>query len=92
MRLDGSKVEVGDSVWHDRYGYGKVMAVNGGTCDVRFSGSETAVTFADGGIKGGYKVLWWQEPLLYVPEKGKNYDGLKEMVSSLMNFKYGDGV
>lgn len=87
MQMDGSAVVKGDRVWHDRYGWGTVKNVVGGTCDVVFDTSSQAVTFAEGGTKAGYKVLWWQEPMLFVPQKNVDYSGLKEMVAALMEFK-----
>lgn len=89
MKLDGAEVLKNDRVWHDRYGLGTVVSVVGGTCDVRFDASPQLVTFAEGGVKNGVKVLWWQEPMLFVPEKGRDYSGLREVVAALLSFKYG---
>ena len=90
MRIDNDIVNVGDRPWHDRYGVGTVTKVVAGTCDVQFDSSSNAITFTEGGYKGGHKCLWWSNPWLgHVPRKGINYDGLVEHVQALINFKYG---
>lgn len=90
MKIDDDVVLVGERVWHTRYGYGTVVAVHGGTCDVRFDGAHDVVTFTDGGLKNGLRVLYWQEPIVIALRKGVDYSGLPEMIHHLLNFKYGD--
>ncbi len=87
MRIDDDVVLQHDRVWHDRYGWGTVVEVQNGVCDVRFDGSQTLITFTDGGRYGGVKVLWWQQPILFTPRKGVDYSGLPEMVLALLKFK-----
>lgn len=87
MFLDDAPVLVGDRVWHDRYGWGTVQFVDTGLCDVIFDGSNNPVSFTQGGMSSNFKVLWWQEPILFTPKKGVDYSGLREMVRALMKFK-----
>lgn len=89
MKIDGDPVVQGDEVFHDRYGWGNVVRVRKGVCDVKFHSSQTVLTFTDGGYFNGIKVLWWQPPLLFTPRKGIDYTGLTAMISQLLNWKYG---
>lgn len=89
MKIDLDKVEQGDAVWHDRYGWGRVVRVQQGTCDVKFDESERILTFTEGGYSGRFKVLWWQPPMLYTPRKGVDYRKLLEIVPRLIEWKYG---
>lgn len=90
MKIDNEAVALGDKVWHDRYGYGVVHRVNKGTADVRFYESERLLTFTDGGMQNGVKVLWWQEPIILTPKKGVDYTRLKALAQSLYDFYHGD--
>lgn len=87
MKIDNEIVNLYDRVWHDRYGWGTVIDLQAGVCDVKFDGSQTAITFTDGGRHGGLKVLWWQSPILFTPKKGVDYSGLPEMINALLQFK-----
>lgn len=87
MQIDGDVVLMNDRVWHDRFGWGQVISVQQGVCDVRFEGSQSVLTFTDGGRLGGQKVLWWGVPYLFAPRKNVNYDGLSDVVSSVLKFK-----
>lgn len=84
MRIDGDIVAKGDRVFHDRYGWGTVTFVSGGVCHVKFADARDQVIFTDGGLSNGYKVLWWDKPIQVVPRKGVNYDGLKEVLESIV--------
>lgn len=85
MLIDGDRVEKGDRVWHDRYGWGLVTYVSGGTCYVSFSDSDNEVIFTEGGMSNDRKVLWWAEPVRVVPRKGKDYSGIRKIVEVLVN-------
>lgn len=89
MKIDLDVVKQNDQVWHDRYGWGTVVRVQNGTCDVRFSQSERLQTFTDGGYSGAFKVLWWQPPMLFTPRKGVDYRPLLQIVPRLIDWKYG---
>lgn len=89
MRIDGDIVVKGDRLFHDRYGWGNVTYVNGGVCHVRFADASDDVIFTDGGISNGYKVLWWGPPIQVVPRKGASYDGLKEVIDSIVKLVTG---
>ena len=90
MKIDNDVVNVGDRPWHDRYGVGTVIKVIGGTCDVRFDSSSTAITFTEGGFKGGHKCLWAGNPWLgSVPRKNIDDSGAAEYVQATIAFKYG---
>ena len=56
MKIDLDNVAQGDQVWHDRYGWGNVVRVQSGTCDVKFNESTHVLTFTEGGYAGGFKV------------------------------------
>lgn len=88
MKIDNDLVQVNDKVWHDRYGWGVVCSVQTGVCDVKFNGTQTPVTFTDGGRMNGIKVLWWQPPMLFTPRKNIDYTGLKEVIAEIIKFKY----
>lgn len=89
MRIDLDEVKQQDQVWHDRYGWGRVVRVQSGTCDVQFAESERLQTFTEGGYSGKFKVLWWQPPMLFTPRKGVDYTKLLQIVPHLIDWKYG---
>lgn len=89
MKIDSDKVEQGDQVWHDRFGYGIVQRVRAETCEVKFNESTKLLTFTDGGYSGGFKVLWWQRPIAFVPRKGQDYRKFRDLVSVLLDNLYG---
>lgn len=91
MKIDLDKVEQGDSVWHDRYGWGVVARVQKGTCDVQFPESRQLMTFTEGGMHGKFKVLYWQPPMLYTPRKRVDYTRFLQIVDSLHNELFGGG-
>lgn len=91
MKIDLDEVKQNDRVWHDRYGWGKVIRVQSGTCDVKFDRSTKELTFTEGGYSGNLKVLWWQPPMLYTPRKGVDYSKLLDIVPHLIEWKYGGG-
>lgn len=89
MKIDLDKVEQGDSVWHDRYGWGVVVRVQKETCDVKFPGSKQLMTFTEGGMSGKYKVLWWQPPMIYTPRKRVDYHYFLQIVDGLHKQLFG---
>ena len=90
MQIDGDQVATGDQVWHDRYGFGTVLSVTSGTCDVRFNASDRHLTFTDGGNQNGRKVLFWSEPMIFTPRKNVDYTKFKKVVQSILDMMYGD--
>lgn len=89
MKIDEDKVVMGDRVWHDRYGWGTVVRTQKGVCDVRFNQSDKALTFTDGGMSNGYKVLYWSPPMLFAPRKGVDYSKFIAVVQSLLHLLHG---
>ncbi len=88
MKIDSDNVVQGDQVWHDRYGWGNVVRVQSGTCDVKFNESTKVLTFTDGGYSGGFKVLWWRAPYTFVPRKGVDYSKFENVVNSVLELCY----
>lgn len=86
MKIDNETVVQNDTVWHDRYGNGTVVRVTSGTADVQFYGAERVLTFTDGGMQNGVKVLWWQEPIVLTPRKNVDYTRLKTLVTPIYDF------
>lgn len=89
MKIEQDSVVIGDQVWHDRYGYGQVIRVQKGTCDVQFNQSERPLTFTDGGMSNGYKVLYWSPPMLFSPRKGVDYRKFIAVVQSMLHLMHG---
>lgn len=89
MKIDLDDVKQNDQVWHDRYGYGSVVRVQNGTCDVKFYGSERVLTFTEGGYSGDHKVLWWQPPIVFHPRKQVDYSNFLQIVDGLHKQLFG---
>lgn len=89
MKIDGDIVVKGDRLFHDRYGWGTVTYVSGGVCHVKFADAKDQVIFTEGGFSNGYKVLWWGQPIQIVPRKGVSYDGIQEVVASIVKLATG---
>lgn len=72
MLLDGSRVEVGDSVYHVSAGVGRVETISedGKTARVRM-GDGGILEMRLNGYSGFKKVFYWYKPLMLTPEKGK---------------------
>lgn len=90
MKIDEDSVVQGDQVWHDRYGWGNVVKVGTGTCDVKFNYSTQIMTFTDGGKQNGFKVLWWSPPVIFTPRKGVDYSRFLVIVEGVRQFLYGE--
>lgn len=90
MKIDLDNVAQGDQVWHDRYGWGNVVRVQSDTCDVKFNESTKLLTFTEGGYAGGFKVLWWQPPMIFTPRKGGDYSKFLAVVASVKTAIYGE--
>ncbi|MBF0785763.1 hypothetical protein E4T80_09860 [Muribacter muris] len=89
MKIDLDEVKQGDQVWHDRYGYGTVIRVQKGVCDVQFGESQRPQTFTEGGMHNGYKVLWWQPPMIFTPRKRVDYRHFLHIVDGLHQQLFG---
>lgn len=89
MKVDGDSVNIGDRLWHDRYGWGTVTHISTGVCHMRFADANNEVIFTEGGKSNGYKVLWWGPPIKIVPRKGVSYDGIQEVVSAIVKLATG---
>lgn len=90
MKIEDDEVKLGDRVWHDRYGWGVVARVQQGTCDVRFNQSDRLLTFTEGGMSNGYKVLYWRDPIVFAPRKGVDYGRFLAVVQSLLYLVHGE--
>lgn len=89
MKVDGDVVINGDRLYHDRYGWGTVTYVNSGVCHMRFADANNEIIFTDGGMSNGYKVLWWDRPIQITPRKGINYDGVRDVMLSIVKLVTG---
>jgi hypothetical protein len=80
--LDGDDVRSGDAVWDVLLGAGHVEDAfpNGGFL-VRFG--NRMIRYSDGGYFGGARRVYWFNPVIYLPHKGR-YDAL-ELIDDLLD-------
>lgn len=71
MLLDGSQLEIGDSVYHLTLGHGIVQTIEKGTARVKMGKGGGIKNMSENGIIGGEKVFFWSKPVVIVPRKGE---------------------
>lgn len=71
MLLDGSKVAVGDSVYHITLGHGTVLTIEKNTARIKMGKGGGVKNMAEGGISGGAKVFFWGKPVIIAPKKSE---------------------
>lgn len=72
MLLDGSQLEVGDSVYHLTLGKGIVETIEKGTARVKMNAGGGIKNMSENGYLGGEKVFFWSKPVVVVPKKGES--------------------
>jgi hypothetical protein len=88
MNLDGSPVNVNDSVYCTVLGPGTVMVAGASTVGVQFASSGQLTQYDDGGI-GPWRrrTLYWADPVVFIPQKDQNkWNQTKALLLALRDF------
>lgn len=72
MNLDGSTVDIGDSLYCTVLGPGTAELVNPSSVGVRFASSNQLTQYETGGV-GPWRrrTLFWADPIVFVPPKNQ---------------------
>ena len=88
MTLDGSPVEIGDSLYCTVLGPGVAEVVGASTVGVRFASSSQLTQYDNGGL-GPWRrrTLYWDDPVVFIPPKDQErWSYTKSLLLALRDF------
>lgn len=67
MKVDDVEIKVGVNLWDAFHGFGTVAKINRDTFDMSFQKSGRTITYSDGGLMSGVKLLFSDSPFVIAP-------------------------